>query len=318
MATVWAMYVGRILQGVSGTGAWIVGFAMLTDAAGSKHLGKALGFAGSFITAGIITGPTIAGVVLEYFGYWPAWSVPLALLVICFVSRLAMVEEPMGSKKDGTTGDRQSADEEQGEDAPLLNGEGDHAAASEERKEISTRGFWSIMLRQGSVYAAIFNVIAFAMILSGFDATLPIHLRDAFGWTSAPIGSIFLALQIPGMCLSPFVGWLRDRIGLRYPTTIGWGLTAPLLWFSGVPGPDNFLGVGAGSRGQGAFVATMIGIGIVVSFSRGAGTFQLTSESSVQSGARTLLISLQRPSMSFELRTPISLAPEAVALGCSL
>lgn len=282
--TVWAMYVGRIFQGISGTGAWIVGFAMLTDAAGSKHIGKALGFAGSFITAGIITGPAIAGVLLELFGYWPAWSVPLALIVVDFIARLAMVEVPEASKaksrEDITAGNDSNVDHD--ENSPLLDADPhDGREAVEGIRTTPARGFWGVMFRQGSVYAAIFNVVAFAMVVSGFDATLPLHLRNAFGWTSAPIGSIFLALQIPGMFLSPFVGWLRDRIGLRWPTALGWGLTAPLLWFSGVPGPDNFLGVGAGPRGQAAFVTCMIGIGIVLSFARGAGTFQLTSESSV-------------------------------------
>jgi hypothetical protein len=279
------MYIGRILQGVSGTGAWIVGFAMLTDAAGSKHIGKALGFAGSFITAGIITGPAIAGVLLELLGYWPAWSVPLSLLVVDFIARLAMVEVPKISNAGSheATPVQNDTDVEYDESAPLL--EADPYSGREGAEEIKTtraRGFWGVMFRQGSVYAAIFNVIAFAMVVSGFDATLPLHLRDAFGWTSAPIGSIFLALQIPGMFLSPFVGWLRDRIGLRWPTTLGWSLAAPLLWFSGVPGPDNFLGVGDGSKGQAAFVCCIIGIGIVLSFARGAGTFQLTSKSSVQ------------------------------------
>jgi hypothetical protein len=278
------MYIGRILQGVSGTGAWIVGFAMLTDATSKGNVGKALGFAGSFITAGIITGPAIAGVLLEFLGYWPAWSVPLALLVLCFISRLVMVEVPKTSKAD--SGEAVSFHVDRGvehdESAPLLEvDQHDDRERVEETKTPPVRGFWGIMLRQGTVYAAIFNVIAFAMVVSGFDATLPIHLRCAFGWTSAPIGSIFLALQIPGMLLSPFVGWLRDRIGLRWPTTLGWGLTAPLLWFSGVPGTDHFLGVGAGPRGQAAFVGCMIGIGVVLSFARGAGTFQLTSESSI-------------------------------------
>ena len=278
------MYIGRILQGVSGTGAWIVGFAMLTDATSSGNIGKALGFAGSFITAGIITGPAIAGVLLEVLGYWPAWSVPLALLVICFISRLAMVEVPKTSKANSHEGVpvQIETDVDHDASAPLLEADPhEDRETVEETKTTPARGFWGVMLRQGSVYAAIFNVIAFAMVVSGFDATLPIHLRDAFGWTSAPIGSIFLALQIPGMFLSPFVGWLRDRIGLRWPTTLGWGLTAPLLWFSGVPGRDNFLGVGAGPRGQGAFVGCMIAIGIVLSFARGAGTFQLTSELSL-------------------------------------
>lgn len=254
---------------------------MLTDAAGSKHVGKALGFAGSFITAGIIMGPAIAGVLLELLGYWPAWSVPLALLLICFISRLAMVEVEKTSKAQ-TEEARPSQIEthgDQNEDAPLLSTQQyDGLEATEEIKAPSTRGFWGVVLREGSVYAALFNIVAFAMLLSGFDATLPLHLRDAFGWTSAPIGSIFLALQVPGMLLGPFIGWLRDRIGLRYPTSLGWGLTAPLLWFCGVPGPDNFLGVGAGPRGQAAFVTAMIGTGIVLSFARGSGTFQLISK----------------------------------------
>ena len=257
---------------------------MLTDATKKGNIGKALGFAGSFITAGIITGPAIAGVLLEFLGYWPAWSVPLGLLVICFISRLAMTEVPKTSKDVSreVMPIRDDTEIDHDETAPLIDAEQhDDRETVEETKTASKRGFWGLMFRQATVYAAIFNVIAFSMIVAGFDTTLPIHLRDAFGWTSAPIGSIFLALQIPGMLLSPFVGWLRDRIGLRWPTTLGWGLTAPLLWFSGVPGPDNFLGVGAGPKGQGAFVGCMIAIGIVLSFARGAGTFQLTSESSI-------------------------------------
>lgn len=177
-------------------------------------------------------------------------------------------------------GNEKDAQEPTGETEPLMhNGEistPSPTTATNETKG-SARTFWSIMFRRGQTYAAIFNVIAFAMVLSGFDATLPIHLRNTFGWSPAPIGSIFLGLQIPSMFLSPFVGWMRDRIGLRWPTTIGWALCAPLLWFSGVPGDDDFLGVGSGTRGQAAFVATIIGIGIASSFVRGAGTFQLTT-----------------------------------------
>ena len=139
------------------------------------------------------------------------------------------------------------------------------------------------MFSQGSTYAALFNVAAFSLIISGFDTTLPVHLREEFGWRSAPIGLIFLGIQIPSMFLGPFVGWLRDRVGLRWPTTIGWAVSTPLFWFLGVPGKDNFLGVGDGARGQAAFAVTMVGIGLAWSFARGAGTFQLTSTSSPSS-----------------------------------
>ncbi|KAF1972864.1 MFS general substrate transporter [Bimuria novae-zelandiae CBS 107.79] len=266
--SVWALYLGRVLQGVAGTGAWIVGFAMLTDAAGSKHMGKALGFAGSFITAGIVTGPAVGGAMLDWFGYWPAWAVPLALLAVDFIARLAMFEE-RDSEKDTANPTNEAA--------PLLQDPASTPTTTPNEAKDPARGFYSIMFRRGQTYAAIFNVMAFSMILSGFDTTLPIHLRDTFGWSPAPIGSIFLGLQIPAMFLGPFVGWLRDHIGLRWPTTIGWALSAPLLWFSGVPGDDNFLGVGAGTRGQAAFVASIVGVGITTALVRGAGTFQLTT-----------------------------------------
>ncbi|KAJ4358010.1 uncharacterized protein N0V89_002589 [Didymosphaeria variabile] len=282
--SVWAVYVGRMLQGISGTGAWIVGFAMLTDAAGSRHLGKALGSAGSFITAGVLTGPVISGVLLQWAGYWAAWSVPLALLAICFVARLTMIEErPTDESKTSTSEAQGQAEDER---SPLLSLDvrtHDEAAATllEEANVPSSRGYYSIMFSKGSTYAALFNVTAFSMIISGFDATLPVHLRDEFGWRPAPVGSIFLGIQIPSMILAPFVGWLRDRIGLRWPTTLGWALSTPLFWFLGVPGKDNFLGVGNGPKGQAAFVAAIIGLGIIWSFVRGAGTFQLTSTSSL-------------------------------------
>ena len=140
MNLVWAMYLGRILQGVAGTGAWIVGFAMITDAAGSKHLGKALGFSGSFITAGIITGPAVAGVMLELLGYWPAWLVPLVLLVICFIARLAMVEERKTSKTV-------SEDVERDENAALLDAE--RSGARERAVDVEEDKFVRLLGRVG-------------------------------------------------------------------------------------------------------------------------------------------------------------------------
>jgi MFS family permease len=256
---------------------------MLTDAAGSKHLGKALGFSGSFITAGVLSGPVVSGMFLQWLGYWPAWSIPLALIAICFVARVAIIEEAQPEQTKTST--HVAKAQSQAERSPLLSPDASSstqaaAPSREEAKAPSSRGFYSIMFSKGSTYAALLNVTAFSMIISGFDTTLPIHLREEFGWRPAPIGSIFLGIQIPSMILGPFVGWLRDRIGLRWPTTLGWALSTPLFWFLGVPGKDNFLGVGDGPKGQAVFVATMLGIGIIWSFVRGAGTFQLTSTSS--------------------------------------
>lgn len=259
-----AVYIGRVLQGISETGAWIVCFAMLTDASSGENLGKTLGFASSFITGGIVCGPAAGGVLLQVVGYWWAWTVPLGLLAIGLVARLCIIEEAPTTKDSSPAASRDDA-----ETAPLLP---TPAEDDETKSTVAGRpNFYKMILVQPSAWAAMYNVVAFALILSGFDATLPLHLRDTFGWNSAKIGSIFLGIQIPGMILGPVVGWLRDRIGIRWPVTLGWMLMAPLLWFSGVPG--NWEGIGGG-----AFVATIITYGTVNTLVRGAGTYQLTGE----------------------------------------
>lgn len=159
-----------------------------------------------------------------------------------------MLEERPTENTKSPTEDNETTDET----APLISTDISNAGQtvddSEETKASPTRGFYSIMFGRGSTYAALLNVTAFSMIISGFDTTLPVHLRDEFGWRPAPIGSIFLGIQVPSMIMAPFVGWMRDRIGLRWPTAIGWLCSAPLFWFLGVPSQDGFLGVGAGRR----------------------------------------------------------------------
>ncbi|PIA93361.1 putative MFS-type transporter [Cercospora beticola] len=274
--SIWLVYAGRILQGIAGTGAWIIAFAMLAESAGTKHTGKILGLANSFVTGGIITGPAVSGVLLEWLGYWAAWSVPLGLLFIDLVARLAMVDvRPEEKAKPDVSGTATPTQESaQGEDSPLLQAT---STADEQVAEKPARNFYSVILRYSGAWAAMCNVVAFGVIMSAFDATLPLHLRDIFGWGPASTGSLFLGLQIPAMLTAPLIGWLRDRIGLRWPTSIGWVITAPLLWFTGVPDKSNFLGVGDGATGERAFVATIVGIGLTMSLMRGAGAFQLTS-----------------------------------------
>lgn len=92
----------------------------------------------------------------------------------------------------------------------------DHAAENrattsiDESKQTSPGGFYKIMFSRGSTYAALLNVAAFSMIISGFDTTLPIHLKDEFGWKPAPIGSIFLGIQIPSMVCTPNGQFYRE------------------------------------------------------------------------------------------------------------
>lgn len=49
--------------------------------------------------------------------------------------------------------------------------------------------------------------------------------------------------------VSPFVGWLIDRIGTRGPTVFGFVALVPLLWLMGTPGDERFPWVNDTDRG---------------------------------------------------------------------
>lgn len=85
---------------------------MLSDIVPVHDLGKTMGIAMSFVTAGIVGGPMVGGTMFQLFGYWPAWSVPLIVLVLDIIARLIMIEprtlQPSPSysgKPDSTPGE---------------------------------------------------------------------------------------------------------------------------------------------------------------------------------------------------------------------
>lgn len=266
---------------------------MLTDSIDRKHYGKTLGLASSFITGGILSGPAIAGTFLQWLGYWSAWAVPFALLAIDLVARFLMVDSPKSAIPTVSREADEAVHAEAIETTALLVNED---ASTQQNNtgpiadsQLQTRGFYRVMLTQPAFLAGLLNVVAWSLVLSSFDATFPLHLRRVFNWGPAPIGLLFLGLQVPGIFLAPIAGWFRDRVGLRWPTTVGWLLLAPLFCLVGLPGSSIIPGLESGPRAEGVFVATIVCIGVVATLGRGAGTIQMTCELLYVMTARTLV-----------------------------
>lgn len=240
----------------------------------------------SFVSAGVVAGPAVAGAILQLAGYWIAWSVPLALLILDIAMRFIMIE---GSPTSTTCYDSTSTDPTRTIIAdtvisPLL-ASGNSIRSSGElgvtargpHEKLSKHGFYSIMLSDARVIVGLSNTILSSSLLASFDTTLTLHLRDTFGWGTLAIGMMFLSLQLPFIFLGSLAGWLRDRVGLRYPTTVGWALLAPVMWLLGLPGTIQ---AGSGSRinQEALFIFAIIAFGAVAPFVRGAGYLQLTSK----------------------------------------
>jgi hypothetical protein len=229
----------------------------------------------------------VSGALLQLLGYWPTWSAPLALLALNFIARLVMIEAPPALRSFPSSSsldtDNTAVSPEQEETAPILSSGFDgyqstKSSPSVTEAKTSPRGFYRIVLADARILVGLINTVMLSAILSGFDATLPLHLQNVFGWGSLPVGMIFLGLQVPGILLGPLIGWLRDRIGLRYPTTLGWALLVPLLWLLAVPGHHDFAWARPETNGKIIFISGIVGIGFAFLLIRGAGTFQLVGK----------------------------------------
>lgn len=283
------LFFGRIMQAVSGTILWVVGFATLADTVGAHRMGMAIGIITAFVSLGTSAGPMVAGVLLEKVGYWSAWATTFAMLAVNIVMRLAMIENSQHRAGAGRESPRTKA-------APDI--EGDPAAVvfstvaaarkgsiDNERsallppnhsppvKEQSGLHFYIYLFTQPRFTAAMCLYMINGIVIASLDATLPLHVKATFKWGSYLAGLMFLGLQAPGILLSPFFGWVRDRVGTRYPTGIAFLLIAPDLCVMGMPGDENFPWAQR-ERGKAVFVASVVVLGFLISSLNGVGTIE--------------------------------------------
>lgn len=273
---------------------------MLVENIEPEQRGHTLALAMSFISCGTITGPVISGTMLQLAGYWAAWSVPLALLGLDAIARLAMVENTSGHSSPDKMDDYRDTSEPRESD-DLLNTQADGyetmngnlgktgksrvvtRCLSEEFRDpwsdeivvVPTKGFYRTMLFDPRILAGLANTLGQSFIVAGFDTTLPLFLRNTFGWGSMPVGLIFLGLQGPIVLLGPVVGSIRDRVGCRVPTVLGWALVAPFLSLLALAGRPELSWATSGYRGEALVVVCIAGVGLGFLFTRGGGAFQV-------------------------------------------
>lgn len=241
---------------------------------GSEHMGKIAGLCSTLSAAGTSAGPVIAGFMFGLGGYWSAWAGAIAFLVVDIIMRLLMIEKPSRGHDCDTRADPQPDQSPTvSETEPLLSPE--IQAAPEDYQGWR---FYACLFRQRKFSAGVFCYFVFSLLVGGFQTTLAIHVCDAFGWGVFPVGLLFAALQGPGMVLSPFVGWLKDRTGSRIPTTIGFISLVPVLWLLGAAGDARFPSLTSGNRGKIIYSVCSGLIGCLICLLNGVGTMEGTGK----------------------------------------
>ncbi|PYH95495.1 MFS multidrug transporter [Aspergillus ellipticus CBS 707.79] len=262
------LFAGRLIQAIGSSCIWTVGYATIASNVHPEHLGKTYGVISLVVAAGTSGGPMVAGILFELGGYWTAWSSAFTILIADIIVRLLMLENPKSKESTTAYGDDDALDPE---NAPLLS-----EAGSVLEPEVTGWKFYIYILRQRRFVCGVISYFSFAVLISSFDTTLPLHVRDVFNWGSLPAGMMFFALQGPGILLSPLCGWLKDRVGTRWPTTVGFLLLAPIMWIIGMPGDDRFPWINEGNRGIIIYAIGVTLVGSVSCLLNGAGTIEAT------------------------------------------
>lgn len=273
---VFTLFAGRLVQSVASTALWVVGFATLADNIPARDTGKIYGFVTVAIAVGTSGGPLVGGVLFDLGGYWVAWSSVLFIVLFDVVLRCLMIE--------GKPGRNASADKKPYEEDPereaLLPEPVDRGEVEEENhkydREKTGLQFYLCLFSNGRFLGGVISYLCFAILTASFDTTLPLHVRDTFQWGSMPSGLLFAVFQGPGVFLSVPVGWLKDRVGTRYPTTVGFLLLVPLLWIIGIPGDERFPWASDGQAGPIIYSAGVCGAGVVICLLNGVGMMETT------------------------------------------
>ncbi|GLB07059.1 hypothetical protein AtubIFM57258_002380 [Aspergillus tubingensis] len=262
------LFAGRLIQAIASSFIWVVGYATIADNVQPENLGKTYGVISLVVAAGTSGGPMVAGILFELGGYWVAWSSAFIILILDIILRLLMLEKPdVQGDADYSSNASVASDPER---APLL--------SSNPGLEADMAGwkFYVYILRYPRFVCGVLSYLSFAVLVSSFDTTLPLHVRDVFSWGSFPAGMMFFALQGPGILLSPICGWLKDRVGTRWPTTVGFLLLAPVMWVIGMPGDERFPWANEGDRGKVIYAVGVTVVGSVSCLLNGAGTIEAT------------------------------------------
>ncbi|KAJ5403170.1 major facilitator superfamily domain-containing protein [Penicillium cosmopolitanum] len=239
------LFVGRFFQCLTSNGIWIVGMSTMAENIGSEHMGKIAGLTSTLTAAGTTGGPILAGVLFGLGGYWCAWMGPAAFLLVDITMRLAT---------------QSNDDESNGSTSPEAQG----------------WLFYELIFRQSRFSSGVFCAFVFALLIGCIESTLAVHIRSAFGWGALHVGLLLALIQGPGMVLAAPVGWMKDKLGSRIPTAVGFLGLPPFLLFSGILGSKVFKWATDKFWAQPLYVVCMALIGCLLSLLNGVGTMQAT------------------------------------------
>lgn len=87
--------IARIFQGAATAMVTVAGLAIVTDAVDKRQLGQMIGWIGTAMTLGFTSGPVVGSVVYGIGGFYAAFGMGFALIILDLGLRLTAIEKKM-------------------------------------------------------------------------------------------------------------------------------------------------------------------------------------------------------------------------------
>jgi MFS family permease len=186
--TIALLIVARILQGFSAAVVWIVGLALLPDSFSNDEIGHAIGYVFLGMSLGILLGPVLGGMVFDKLGYNAVFIMIYCLILVDIALRIITIEKKVAKKWLSDCPAVQSEQIELQVSPPIemLGPE------LEETNEPNTIGRKYppvlLLLRSPSFLASLWASAVLAILMTSFDAVLPLRVKEVFHFNSLGAG----------------------------------------------------------------------------------------------------------------------------------
>jgi len=233
----------RAFQGLGGAFLMALSPAMLTSAFPAHERGRALGLNAVIVALGVSTGPTLGGILTESFTWRAIFyvNVPIGLLGAAAAVRLLRRRsvratgrfDPLGAALlalglGGLTLGLSFA-QEWGWTSPelmasLAVGVAGMAGLLLVERHVSDPILDLSLFRSRLFAAANVSLVLSFLALFAVSFLLPFYLEELRGFTTLEAGLLLTPLPLTIALIAPFSGSLADRIGTRWPATIGFAI----------------------------------------------------------------------------------------------
>ncbi|KAJ5775357.1 uncharacterized protein N7511_000368 [Penicillium nucicola] len=219
--------VARVLQGAATAMVSVAGLSIVTDTINKASLGQMIGYIGAAMTLGFIAGPLLGGLVFEIGGFYAVFGMAVGIVALDFFLRLAVVEKRV-AERWFRIADNERPTEENG----YVSEQPPYGTIRNRTPSFTvvSKGTFALrrLLGQPRILISLWAMIVGALVVSAFDATLPIFVENTFHWNVLGAGMIFLPGASAAIFL-PFFGSLSGRLGSRIAAFTSFAALAPTL-----------------------------------------------------------------------------------------